>query len=134
MIEGGCNCGKIRYSSEAKPIAVAQCHCRNCQRQSGSAFSVNLLFPAATLLVSGEPAAYEDTDTESGNAVVRKFCSTCGSPLFSETRSNPALIIVKAGTLDNPGAFKPGISVWTDSQMPWVELPAGQTTFPRNAG
>lgn len=134
MIEGGCNCGKVRYSSQTQPIAVAQCHCRNCQRQSGSAFSVNLLLPATALQILGEPAAYEDTDTESGNAVLRKFCGTCGSPLFSEMRSNPALIIVKAGTLDDPAVFRPSVSVWTDTQMPWVELPTGQTTFPRNAG
>lgn len=133
MIEGGCNCGAVRYRCEGKPIVVAQCHCRNCQRQSGSAFSVNLLFKASAVTQEGALTVYEDKDTFSGNAVLRKFCGICGSPIFSEPTDGKDMLIVKAGTLDDPSAYVPGVSVWTSTAMPWVELAAGQYKFERNA-
>ncbi|WP_176593656.1 GFA family protein [Sphingobium sp. EM0848] len=132
MIEGGCNCGAVRYRCEGKPIVVAQCHCRNCQRQSGSAFSVNLLFKASAVTQEGELTVYEDKDTFSGNPVMRKFCGTCGSSVFSEPTDGKGMLIVKAGTLDDPSPYVPAVSVWTSTAMPWVELPAGQHKFERN--
>lgn len=134
MIEGGCNCGAIRYKIEGKPVVVAQCHCKNCQRQSGSAFSVNLMVRADGVTTTGTPTAYRDTDTFSGNAVTRKFCATCGSPIFSELADGNGMVIVKAGTLDDPTPFAPAVSVWTDTKMPWVDLPEGQKSFPKNPG
>ena len=134
MFEGGCNCGGVRYAVDAKPVVVAQCHCRNCQRQSGSAFSVNLMVPAAAVTLTGSLRVYTDTDTKSGNAVLRKFCGTCGSPIFSELAEGNGMLIVKAGTLDDPAAFAPAVSVWTSTALPWVSLPDGQRTFSQNAG
>lgn len=133
MIEGGCNCGGVRYKIEGKPVVVAQCHCRNCQRQSGSAFSVNLMVKADGVTTTGELTTYEDRDTHSGNPVLRRFCGTCGSPIFSELANGNGMVIVKVGTLDAPEAFKPSVSVWTSTKMPWVELPEGQHSFPQNA-
>lgn len=131
-IEGGCNCGKIRYRADSAPLVVAQCHCRNCRRQSGSAFSVNLLFKGSAISHHGELTVYEDRDTFSGNAVLRKFCGTCGSPVFSETTDGKGLLIVKAGTLDDPDPYVPTVAVWTDSALAWV-APQGQHQFPKNA-
>jgi hypothetical protein len=132
MIEGGCNCGHVRYRIEGKPVVVAQCHCRNCQRQSGSAFSVNLMVKADGVTTQGALTTYEDRDTHSGNSVHRRFCGTCGSPIFSELADDNGMVIVKAGTLDEPGAFVPSVSVWTSTKWPWVELPQGQHSFPQN--
>lgn len=134
MIEGGCNCGAVRYRIDAKPAIVAQCHCRNCQRQSGSAFSVNLMVPADGVTTTGELTTYEDRDTMSGNPVYRKFCGICGSPIFSDLAAGNGMTIVKVGTLDDPAAFAPAVSVWISTKMPWVELPEGQRGFPQNAG
>ena len=134
MISGGCNCGAVRYEINAKPVVVAQCHCKNCQRQSGSAFSVNLLVPEAAVSVKGELTTYTDTDTLSGNPVYRKFCPHCGSPIISAQPEGKGMIIIKAGTLDEPGAFKPAVSVWTSTAWPWVPLPEGQKQFPQNPG
>lgn len=133
MIEGGCNCGAIRYRAEGDPIVVAQCHCSNCRKQSGSAFSVNLLFKASAVRYEGDLTTYEDSDTFSGNAVLRKFCGLCGSPIFSEPTDGKGLIIVKAGTLDDPSSAVPTVSVWTATALPWVTLPDGQYKFDRNA-
>jgi len=134
MIEGGCNCGSIRYRIDGKPVIVAQCHCRNCQRQSGSAFSLNVMVRQADVTIQGEPKVYVDHDTASGNPVYRKFCGECGSPVFSDLSASNGMTIVKAGTLDDPAGLTPAVSVWTSTKLPWVELPEGQKTFPTNAG
>lgn len=133
MMEGGCNCGNIRYKIEGQPVIVAQCHCKNCQRQSGSAFSVNLMVKADGVTTTGDLTTYEDRDTHSGNPVYRRFCGKCGSPIFSELSESNGMVIVKAGTLDDPTGLTPVVSVWTSTKWPWVELPEGQKGFPKNA-
>jgi len=133
MIEGGCNCGKIRYSIASNPLVTAQCHCRNCQRQSGSAFSVNLMVRAADVSTTGELTTYEDRDTLTGNPVYRRFCGNCGSPIFSDLADGNGMTVVKLGTLDDPAQFAPGVSVWTSTRLPWVTLPEGQRSFEQNA-
>ncbi len=124
----------IRYRIEGKPVVVAQCHCKNCQSQSGSAFSVNLIVPAEGVSTTGILTTYEDRDTLSGNPVYRRFCGACGSPIFSNLSDSNGMTIVKVGTLDDPAPFAPSISVWTSTKIPWVELPKGQRGFTHNAG
>ena len=131
-IEGGCNCGAVRYHLDGAPMAVAVCHCTNCRRQSGSAFSVNLVVRDDAMRISGDLTTWEDPGTESGQPVLRQFCATCGSPIRSLSAAALKVAIVKAGTLDNPGLFAPAIHVWTSSALPWVEIPAGLPQFPRN--
>lgn len=133
-IEGGCNCGAVRYVLTQEPQAVAVCHCRNCRKQSGSAFSVNLVVPESAMQVTGELASYDDLDTGSGKPVHRQYCPHCGSPIRSLMESSPGVAAVKAGTLDDPGRFKPGLHVWTASALPWVEIPADLPTFAHNPG
>ncbi|HEV7312621.1 GFA family protein [Sphingopyxis sp.] len=133
-IEGGCNCGVVRYRLSADPIAVAVCHCANCRRQSGSAFSVNVIVAEGAMTLTGDLATYEDSDTESGQPVLRQFCATCGSPIRSLSAASPKVAIVKAGTADEPGRFEPAIHVWTSTALPWVEIPANLPQFPRNPG
>lgn len=132
-IEGGCNCGSVRYRVAVAPLAVAVCHCSNCRRQSGSAFSVNIVVRADAMEMAGELTTYEDRDTESGAPVLRQFCATCGSPIRSLSTAAPRIAIVKAGTADDPGRFTPAVHVWTASALPWVEIPAGLPQFARNA-
>lgn len=131
-IEGGCNCGAVRYRLEGTPLAVAVCHCANCRRQSGSAFSVNVVVRADAMTLSGQLTSWEDRDTESGAPVMREFCATCGSPIRSLSLASPKVAIVKAGTADDPGKFVPALHVWTASALPWVDIPAGLPQFPRN--
>ena len=133
-IEGGCNCGAVRYRLTSAPIAVAVCHCANCRRQSGSAFSVNVVVRGDAMHVWGDLTTWEDPDTESGQPVLRQFCATCGSPIRSITAASPQIAIVKAGTADEPGRFEPAIHVWTSTALPWVEIPANLPQFPRNPG
>src|SRR5678815_601679 len=84
MRSGGCLCGQVRYTVPAEPLATAICHCRNCQKQSGSAFSVVTVFPRDALIVEGTLTVYEDRGT-SGQTVFRQFCGVCGSPVLTDT-------------------------------------------------
>lgn len=129
-LTGGCLCGAVRYSVSAEPVMQAVCHCKNCQRQAGSAWSMIAGVPEAALTITGEPRTYEDHG-ESGAPVLRQFCSTCGSPLFSHVAAAAGLVFIKAGTLDDPSGFAPQMQFWTKSKQPWVDLgavPAFETT------
>ncbi|MDX2335746.1 GFA family protein [Brevundimonas vesicularis] len=129
-LSGGCNCGAVRYRLEGPPMVVAACHCTRCRKQSGAAFSVNLIVRASTMTVEGDLAQHLDADTQSGAPVSREFCAACGSPIRSVPQANPKLIAVKAGTLDEPGGFAPAMHIWTRSALPWVEIPASLPQFP----
>lgn len=128
---GGCLCGKIRYETTGDPALVAVCHCKNCQKQAGTAFSIIAGWPRASVKVTGDIATYRDKG-DSGLAVLRKFCSTCGSPILSDAEGMPALSFVKAGTLDDTSWLKPSVHVFCDSKQPWVQIEAGVPQVPRN--
>ena len=134
MIEGGCNCGGVRYRIEGEPITVAACHCTRCRRQSGGTFSVNLVVPIAAMTVEGALSRFTDRDTTSGAAVQREFCGTCGSPIRSLIDASPGIAAVKAGTLDDPDPYAPALHVFTRSKVAWVDVPAGVPQFAENAG
>ena len=118
--EGGCRCGAVRYESSVDALATVHCHCRDCQYASGGAFSTVVVVPADALAITGETSAYSVT-AESGEQVTRRFCPTCGSPLFSELSANPGIKVVKAGSLDDPGLLQPSSHAWTKSAQPWSE-------------
>ena len=130
--KGGCNCGQIRYEFKGKPQAVVACHCLNCQRQGGGAFSVNLLLSDEQFTLQGETRVYADNDTESGAPVMRHFCATCGSPIISTAAGVPGMSILKAGTLDERVGFAPQMQCWTDTAFDWAVLPGDLPSSPRN--
>ncbi|MGS1109354.1 GFA family protein [Achromobacter anxifer] len=120
-LSGGCLCGAVRYVVREAPAAVALCHCTHCQKQSGSAFSVNLVVDPARLELTGELSAFVDR-ADSGAQVYRRFCGSCGSPIVSEIPAKPAHVFVKAGTLDDASAVRPTVQVWCGSAQPWLNL------------
>jgi hypothetical protein len=127
---GGCLCGNIRYSVSAEPLAVVVCHCRNCQKQAGSALSVVAVFPRAALELSGVPKVFQDRGT-SGQAVYRNFCPDCGSPLLTDTprAREQGIIFIKAGTLDDVSDLRPRAHYWTRSAQPWFVMPGDAEIF-----
>jgi len=111
---------------------VAACHCTHCQKQSGSAFSVNVAIPKGSLqFTSGKASVYQDNGS-SGMPVFRHFCSSCGSPLFSDVVATPQLDWLKAGTLDDTSWVKPVVNVWCSSAQSWVAYSEGTAKFDRN--
>lgn len=115
---GACACGAIRYSCTAAPAFSWNCHCRDCQRASGSAFCAVLYVPRAALSVSGV-ATYYEVRAESGRRVSRGFCPRCGSPLFILADLVPELQGLWAASLDEPARFKPQADVWVSRGQPW---------------
>lgn len=128
---GHCLCGEVSYAIEGDIVATAVCHCDHCQRQSGSAFSVNVIVLDGQLAVSGSLSTYNETD-ETGDTVWvrRKFCSACGSPVVSEL-AQVGLLAVKAGTLDDRSDVKPDIEAWCIDRQPWVDLPGMSLSMER---
>jgi len=131
---GGCRCGAIRYTCSEEPMLAAHCHCRDCQYASGGASSTVLLIPAPVLtLEKGTPKAYT-VDAESGGKVTREFCGDCGSPIFSKLSSNAGILVVKAGSLDDPSWVTPAMHFWTSSAQPWGIHDDGLPRVERNPG
>lgn len=83
-LAGGCLCGAVRYESDAQSVVTAVCHCKHCQKQSGSAFSVIIGVPKGALDFHGKPLAVFHDVGDSRLPVRRKFCPDCGSPILSE--------------------------------------------------
>lgn len=118
---GGCLCGQVRYTLSAEPIICVACHCKNCQRQAGTALSVIIGVPEAALDIKGEVRTYNDTG-DSGATVRRQFCGNCGSPVFTRVDHTEGMMFVKAGTLDDISALKPQFHCYTKSKQNWVDL------------
>ena len=124
--EGGCLCGNIRYQFSGDPLATAICHCKHCQRQGGSAFSIVSVVPSAAYAQQGDCKIYVDTG-DSGQPVYRHFCGDCGSPIVSLVAAMPGVTIVKAGTLDDPSWLQPTQEVYCCNALPAVPHFAGTT-------
>ena len=120
-ITGGCLCGNIRYMIAGDPPMAGVCHCRNCQKQAGTACSTIVGMSHAMLSIEGEPKVYDDSG-DTGGTVHRKFCPECGSPVFTEADAAPGMIFVKAGTFDDPGRFAPMMHFYTKSRHDWMVL------------
>lgn len=129
--QGGCLCGAIRYVLRGEPRAIVLCHCSHCQKQSGSAFSFNLVVKEADYEQQGETRVYVDTG-DSGKPVYRHFCGCCGSPVFAVTALAPGKIVLKAGTLDDVDGLQPKAEIYVDEAMRWVLPVAGAERFPQH--
>jgi hypothetical protein len=129
---GHCLCGQISYELSGDLIATAVCHCDHCQRQSGGAFSVNLLALDGQMDVTGALSTFEDRGEHGdGVYVLRHFCGGCGSPIYSAMAEPAGLIAVKAGTLDDRSEVTPTVEAWCEHKQPWVDLPGMAVSLDR---
>ena len=128
---GGCMCGAIRYEVAAEPLFTAICHCRQCQRQTGSAYSIVTGFPAEGVRVDGSTRTFDDVG-ESGKRVAKHFCPTCGSPIMSVLDALPGVAIIKSGTLDDFGSAKPTLEVFCDNAAGFLPAFAGTVRHQRS--
>ncbi len=134
-IEGGCLCGKVRYSSEAEPVMQLVCHCKTCQKNSGSAHSLNVAVPKESLSVSGDsPKTYVDHSGASGKPFNRHFCGECGSHVYSDGEAYGPLVFVKAGTLDDASWIDPPLHIWCAEKLPFIAIPESATQAPGGPG
>ena len=122
-ITGGCLCGAIRYESSAQPEMIVACHCSTCQKNTGSAFSVNIAMPQNEVSISGSSlVTYEERNGSDSSPFYRSFCAICGSPVSGRGGAYPGVIFLKAGTLDDPSWVKPTGHMWCAEKQPWVNI------------
>ena len=121
-LDGGCACGAVRFRLTSDPLFIHCCHCLNCQRQTGSAFVINLLIEADRVeLLAGDPQPV-DVPRDDGSKQTIWRCPTCQVAVFSQY-TRPQVRFVRGGTLDDPAAVAPDVHIFTRSKLPWVTLP-----------
>ncbi len=121
--EGGCACGAVRYRLTSEPLFVHCCHCLSCQRQTGSAFVINLLIERDRVDVTGEPVTVDVARDNGGTQKIYR-CPDCQTALYSEY-TYPHIWFVRGGTLDEPRGVHPDVHIFTRSKVEWVTLPEG---------
>jgi hypothetical protein len=120
-VTGRCLCGAVRWESAELPIVTRVCWCRDCQYFGAGSGTVNAAFHTNVFKVTGEMTDYPSV-ASSGNKMHRKFCPSCGTPLFSEAEARPHLIFVRVGTFDDPDIADPAMTIWTSSAPCWASI------------
>lgn len=129
--DGGCDCRRVRYRMTSRPLFVHCCHCRWCQRESGSAFALNAMIESDRVECLGEPPEWVDTPSASGRGQLVARCPHCRIALWSHyAGAGRAVSFVRVGTLDAPDAMPPDVHIFTASKQPWVVLPPGTPAMP----
>jgi len=124
--DGGCTCGAVRYRMTSGPLFVHACHCRWCQRETGSAFALNALIEASRVLVQKGAPEVVDTPSNSGKGQRIARCPTCRIGLWSNYGGLGDVVrFVRVGTLDEPDRLPPDVHIYTMSKQPWLVLPPG---------
>jgi hypothetical protein len=120
-LSGGCACGAIHYECNADPVVMLNCHCRDCQHASGSAYAAIVAVPKAAVQLRGEPRYHRIVGT-AGKAVERGFCPTCGSQVTMKLERLPDVLGLHAASLDDPSIYRPAMDVFTSSAQPWDHM------------
>jgi hypothetical protein len=129
--EGGCDCRAVRYRMETAPLFVHCCHCRWCQRETGSAFALNGMIESDRVTNLGVDPELVDTPSTSGQGQVIARCPACRIAVWSHYgAAGPVISFVRVGTLDDPDRLPPDIHIFTSSKQPWVVLPEGPPAVP----
>lgn len=133
-MSGACLCGAVKYACTATPIFQFNCHCRDCQRCTGSAYAPILFFPKEAVEITGLVKYFESTG-RTGTRISRGFCPACGSQLFAKLERMPDYFSIRAGTLDDPALYQPRADIYVSQASHWdtmnVELPKFQEMAPQ---
>jgi hypothetical protein len=127
-VKGSCQCGGVRYVLREPPLAVAACHCRQCQKLSTSAFSITAMVNAGAVEFQGEMREWSRV-ADSGNTTTARFCPTCGNHIYHYSPNHPDKIMLKPSTLADTGMITPTIHVWVREKQDWYVIPEGVLVF-----
>ncbi len=123
-LDGGCDCRRVRYRMQTRPLFVHCCHCRWCQRESGASFALNAMIEMERVELLGQAPELVDTPSESGKGQQIARCPSCRVAVWSHyAGAGPAMAFVRVGTLDQPDQCPPDIHIFTASKQPWVVIP-----------
>ncbi len=126
MMEGGCQCGAIRYALEGEPIDTVVCHCSRCRRAHGAPAVAWTMFPKERVRLAGDVLRRYASSPGSE----RGFCPKCGTQITFEADYMPGLVDVAVGTLDDPERVRPSLHCWTSSGLSWAEFADGLPRHP----
>ena len=130
VLEGGCTCGKVRYRLTRSPLVVHCCHCRWCQRETGTAFALNAMIESDCVSLLSGPTECIETPSNSGKGQKIIRCPSCHIAVWSHyAGAGDLLSFIRVGTLDTPDALPPDIHIYTASKQPWVILPPDMPVF-----
>ena len=118
LAHGHCQCGAVSFTVDGEPLRMAQCHCEDCRRTTGTGHNAQAFFAKSAVTITGKTQTYQHP-ADSGNTRTRHFCPVCGSRLFSENSSSPDTIGISVGAFDNSDWFKPGVTVWFSHKPAW---------------
>ena len=128
---GGCLCGAIRYEVNGDPVRVANCHCDDCRKATGSSFATNAFFKEEDVVVlQGSPKSYQHT-ADSGSTMTKQFCGDCGSQLFGFSSGGAGVKNIKVGTIDDASGIRPQINVFTSKALEFTHLSEDTEHFER---
>jgi hypothetical protein len=129
-LSGGCMCGAVRFEISEPLLGALYCHCKRCQRRTGSSFSVSALTQQGSFaLIEGEDSVKTYHPGDGG--WLKSFCASCGSQLFTSNPENPELIAVRMGAVDDDPGVRPGVHQFVDYAAPWEPIPDdGLPRFP----
>ncbi len=119
--EGGCHCGAVRYTCNKEPELTFYCHCKDCQKTTGSPFSVELMIRDDGLEIEGPLESYV-VQGDSGKPVTRWNCARCASGLYLECAADPGYVFLKAGSLDEASWVRPEMHIYTSAKQPWTVI------------
>ncbi len=121
-IQGGCQCGAVRYELTAPPLTIYACHCTTCQKQTGSAFVLSAAIPENALsFIKGAPAKTEWT-SDAGNSRFGYFCKDCGNRIANGQAPPAGLLSLRAGTVDDTSWVRPAGHIWVKSAQGWIDF------------
>ncbi len=130
VLLGGCQCGDIRYQLSQAPLKIYVCHCKECQKQSASAFGISVIEPQTALQVLHGAPNFWSRPTDTGNTLDCAFCPKCGSRLWHQRRGATDTLSVKGGSLDKPVDLSGATHIWTSRMLRGVVIPQGAVQFP----
>ena len=129
MRRGGCQCGAIRFEIDGDPVGGVACHCRACQYVAGGSANLTWVFARSGFkITSGEPRCYKANPTSGGSY----FCGDCGVNIFSQPDSNPHIVAIKVGSLDDAEGFKVEADIWMSAAPAWHNAADGAMQFEGN--
>lgn len=132
-IAGGCLCGAVRYTLRSAPKGASLCHCRSCQRATGSAYFPFLFVTEGDLDISGQVTEFTSTGA-SGKQIHRGFCGKCGSTVFGRLDIFPGFRTISASSLDDPAVYSPEVDMWVKDKQHWDYLNPALKKFDENPG
>lgn len=129
-VEGGCQCGAVRYRIKAAPLGIYACHCKDCQRFSGTTHTLSMVIATRDVkLIAGALRGF-DKAADSGRTVRMLGCAECGTKVWNEPLASPDILVLKPGTLDDMSWARPIGNIWTDRAQAWAVIDPGVPNFP----